>query len=1065
MFGQLVNCSRPVILGFCRPNFSGGECLRLGLLFVLLFGFLCPQNLSSEASGNRSVLAQLDQSLLQQQSTESQFVTLELRKPVARELAGGEEHSYQIRLTEGQYASLLVAQRGIDVVVELLGNEGEIVVSFDNEYRSQGEERVEMVVAAAGNYRLSVKATSNSALAGQYEISVAEIRAATRNDRLLHEARKLEADGKRALTAGKYEDVRLFAERALAISESVLGTEHPFTARIMLQLAYYHFYKLEFAQAASFFERARAISEKSLGPAHPQAIDIARAQGVLYWWTNERTKAEELLQRSVDMSQKTLGSEHYLVAKCLSDLARITREPKRREELLQRAFEIAEKTVGLDHELVGDVLSGFGVHYLHTDKEKAKQFFLRAEAVYLKTLGPDNLTLAQNLHHLGRSAQGRREHAKAEEYYRKSIAISERTLGPDNPRSASSLNNLAGIYSSRNELERSLEVYLRVLRISERSFGPADTLTLMSLGNIAMMYASQRNMAEAVKFQTRVDAVIELNLELNLLIGSESEKLSYVNSLARRTDRTISLNVDLAPNDGAASALAALVLLQRKGRLLDAMSQSFATFRQRSSTEEQAIIDQYNETTASIARLVLNGPQTRSPEEHQKTLSELERQKERLEAQISRRSAEFRAATQRVTLAAVQAAIPANAALIELAVYRPFNPDPTISGEAYKEPRYVAYVLRPNGEVRWRDLGDAKAINEAIGSLRQVLRDPLRREVRELSRAVDEKVMQPVRELVGDAKQLLISPDGELNLIPFEALVDERGRYLIERYSFTYLTSGRDLLRMQARHESKGQPLLIANPSFGEPVTEQIARNATTRPDARGGKRSVIEARNLSEVYFAPLGGTAQEALTIRGLFPKASLLAGAEATEARLKQARAPSILHIATHGFFLTDEPSATDMRGTRAISANAKIENPLLRSGLALAGANLDKDTGDDGILTAMEASGLNLWSTKLVVLSACDTGLGEVRNGEGVYGLRRAFVLAGAESLVLSLWPISDYSTRNLMIGYYKNLKLGLGRGAALRQVQLDLLKRNKQLHPFYWANFIQSGEWANLDGKR
>jgi CHAT domain-containing protein len=136
------------------------------------------------------------------------------------------------------------------------------------------------------------------------------------------------------------------------------------------------------------------------------------------------------------------------------------------------------------------------------------------------------------------------------------------------------------------------------------------------------------------------------------------------------------------------------------------------------------------------------------------------------------------------------------------------------------------------------------------------------------------------------------------------------------------------------------------------------------------------------------------------------------------------------------------------------------------LALAGANRrGSDAGDNGILTALEASGLNLWGTKLAVLSACDTGVGEVRNGEGVYGLRRAFVLAGAESLLMSLWPVSDYSTRHLMADYYKNLKQGLGRGESLRQVQLQLLKRNPQLPPFYWANFIQSGEWANLDGQR
>ena len=140
-------------------------------------------------------------------------------------------------------------------------------------------------------------------------------------------------------------------------------------------------------------------------------------------------------------------------------------------------------------------------------------------------------------------------------------------------------------------------------------------------------------------------------------------------------------------------------------------------------------------------------------------------------------------------------------------------------------------------------------------------------------------------------------------------------------------------------------------------------------------------------------------------------------------------------------------------------------MLRSGLAFAGANLHRGGDDNGILTAKEASGLNFWGTKLVVLSACDTGVGEVKNGEGVYGLRRAFVLAGVETLVMSLWPISDYVTREMMAGYYKGLKQGQGRGDAMRHLQINMIKRKGREHPFYWASFIQLGEWANLDGKR
>ena len=226
----------------------------------------------------------------------------------------------------------------------------------------------------------------------------------------------------------------------------------------------------------------------------------------------------------------------------------------------------------------------------------------------------------------------------------------------------------------------------------------------------------------------------------------------------------------------------------------------------------------------------------------------------------------------------------------------------------------------------------------------------------------------------------------------------------------------------------------------------------------------MTSARDLSETYFAPIAGTAREGQAIRRLFPDATLLAGERASESSLRQFAAPRLLHIATHGFFLQYAGIAPKAGGPESVGGPGR--DPLLRAGLALAGANIRGTTDpDDGVLTALEASRLNLWGTRLVALSACDTGVGEVRNGDGVYGLRRAFVLAGAESLLMSLWPVSDTWTERQMRSYYQNLKLGKGRGESLRLVQLDMLARNPRLHPFYWANFIQSGDWAPLDRTR
>jgi CHAT domain-containing protein len=323
-----------------------------------------------------------------------------------------------------------------------------------------------------------------------------------------------------------------------------------------------------------------------------------------------------------------------------------------------------------------------------------------------------------------------------------------------------------------------------------------------------------------------------------------------------------------------------------------------------------------------------------------------------------------------------------------------------------------------------------------------------------------------------------------LNLIPFGALVDERGEYLIETSSFTYLTTGRDLLRLQTRSESKQEEVIVADPDFDTPKSAASDRTiGREEPTAEplpaavdASQHGARAAADFSRLYFRPLPGTAGEAQALKEMFRGATVLTRKQAAEAVIKQVDSPAILHVATHGFFLEDVVNDHGQSSDRGLlieaqpegerlEDGARVENPLLRSGLALAGANLRQSDGEDGVVTALEVAGLNLRGTKLVVLSACDTGVGEVKNGEGVYGLRRALVLAGSETQVMSLWPVQDISTRDLMIDYYRGLRAGEKRGEALRQAQLRMLSSRGREHPAYWASFIQSGEWASLDGQR
>ncbi len=1065
-----------------------------------------------------------DHSLSEQPATEAQdtqeITVLESGKPIERELSSTQEHSYQVTLAEGQYAFIVVEQRGIDVVVQLLGTDGKSIADFDTEIRNQGEEKIEVVADAAGSNRLLVKAKYPRLPAGRYEIRLIEVRNATEEDRSLYEARRLETASGQLRGAGKYTEALPQAEKALELQERRWGAEHPDLVYPLLNLASISYFKGDYAEGEAFCLRGLMIAEKALGPEHLLVGRVLHNLALLYMARGDEAGAERLYQRAIVIQEEALGPDHPLVTSSLVMLATVYRSKGdfvRAEPLLQRALVAQEKSLGEEHNNFAGTLNTLaGLYREKGDYAQAEPLYQRSVAIREKTNHP---FLAPALNNLANLYRDMGDYERAEPLYLRSISIKEKLVGPSHPDVANSRGSLAFIYYARGEYAKAETLYLSTLPILEKALGPnhvevgwqlsylADLYFAINdykkaeplyhraiavlettcgtdyyhladiLVNLAKMSAAEGRLAEAIAYQARANAIIEHNLALNLAVGSERQKLAYLAKLPEQMNQAIALHVRFAANELTARELAATTVLERKGRVQDALSDSLASLRSRFSPEDRVLLDQLNAATSRLARLALNGPQGTTLAGHQGQIKTLEKQREKLEGEISTRSAGFYQHSQPVTLAAVQSAIPDNAALIEFAIYRPFEPRAPDHQEAYGEPRYVAYVVRKQGAVQWKELGEARLIDKSIDGLREALRDPKRRDAQHFARAVDEKIMQPIRPLLGDATQLLISPDGPLNLIPFEALVDEQNRYLVERFSCTYLTSGRDLLRLQVARASKSDPVVLANPMFGEP--ELIAMAKTNGPRSQraafgkkrqgGSKRqSVTTGSDLSNVYFAPLDGTAEEAKSIKSLFPEASVLTGAQATESSLKQVSAPSIIHIATHGFFLTDTPTPPSTASgeiTRAISASAKIENPLLRSGLALAGANLHKGSADDGILTALEASGLNLWGTKLVTLSACDTGLGEVKNGEGVYGLRRAFVLAGTETLVMSLWPVSDYVTRELMTNYYKGLKQGLGRGEALRQVQLSMLKRKEREHPFYWASFIQSGEWANLDGNR
>jgi CHAT domain-containing protein len=1051
---------------------------------------------------------------------------LELNKPLKRELAGGQSHSYPLTLGAQQFLNFVVEQQGINVEVILLDPDQKQVVKANSSANPRGgQEFATFVAAATGNYQLVVQPIDANAKPGAYELTVLALRPATVADvtiatafqsylaamdlgaqKKMNEAiaaqdqslAQLEQQfsqdasalntmptnvinwyvvmlrnvGSRAQRRGDYATAEARYNRALTLLEMKFGKDTLDTIFPINDLAIVNYEKGDYTTAATMMQRLLSIQQKNLPPESPGIAASSTNLAAFLYKAGDYVQAEQLYGRAQAIWE-TLKHKNVLGARSGIAIIHLERGDYEQAEKIWldvlREVE-AETKPNQDAQLLAAMLGNLGALYQQkNDIAKAESFWLRALTLRKEVFSAEHSEVAVALNRLGDVYYDKGETAKAEEHYSQGLAMLKKTVGAEHANVAYSLNGLAKTAQKKRDYPNATSLFQEALQMRRKLSGDNHPEVSETLGLLAQLAQEIGDGKQALGYQAQANEINETNLRRNLSVGSERQKQAYLATFTKAVNTTVGLHAWGVSDSQEAATTALTALLRSKGRGLDAMSDTVATFRRHADGEQQKLFDRLLAARAQLANLTFRGVSNDKPERYRAQLKQLESDIDALEADLSRRSAEFSSDARPITLPAIQAALPPKTMLIEFAAYQPYQ----FSKQTAAPTHYIAYLMNSDGKIRWKDLGEASAIDQSIEALRQALRDSLRTDVRQLARKVDEQVMQPLRPLLMDAPHLLISPDGLLNLLPFAALVDEQNRYLIERYAITYLTSGRDLLRLQVARTEKSAPLILADPDFdlnakAAPMT--LAKRGNNRRNAtlhgvrgNGGDFSKWNADRLFE--------TAKEGEAIKALLPQSNLLVREKATKLALQQLNAPSILHVATHGFFLDDIKSVgiTTRTATKSITHDdavpPAITDPLLRSGLILAGFNQHHSEGDNGVLTAKEAAGLNLWGTKLVVLSACDTGVGEVKNGEGVYGLRRALMLAGAQTQVMSLWPVSDTATREWMIEYYTGLQQGLGRSEAVRQVQLKLLQKKSRQHPFYWASFIPSGEWANLENKR
>ncbi|MDQ5858083.1 MAG: CHAT domain-containing protein [Acidobacteriota bacterium] len=910
---------------------------------------------------------------------------------------------------------------------------------------------------------------------------------------------------------------RELAERAVAIKERELGKADPALAVSLFHLAAFRSNAEAYADAKPLFERVLAIREKALGPDHPDVAFTLNVFGSSRLGAGDYVEAKRLLERGLEIRERTLGPEHLDVAGSLNNLATLLfrmNDSAGAKSLLERAVAIWEKTLGPLHPRVGLGVSNLAtMHKVLGDDAGAKRLFERALGIQEKTLGPEHPSVALTLSNLANALAETGEPAAARPLYERSLAIREKVFGPEHSEVAAVLINLGSLSKDLGDYAAARPLYQRAVAMTEKTHGPDHPLVAEFLLHWAALLAETGETSNAVTVAVRADSIGREQLRLSLRTLAEREALAYASG--RHSGLGLALTLSAEGTEKAAGSQRPVwdAVVRSRSLVLDEMA---ARHRTISGSEDPEIgLAARNLTSAreALARLLVSGPSSGSPEQYRDRIEQARRAKEKAERALAEKSAAFRTEQGRAKLGLdeVAAALPADGALLAFALYGRQQLGPRQPHTKGKEPEpipsYLAFVLKGSGEKPTVvPLGTAKEIDSLVSRWREQIgqeagapgRAPKRSEAahREAGIALRKKIWQPLEPHVAGARRVFVVPDGSLHFVNLAALPVGRDRYLIESGPMMhYLSAERDLVPREPTRKGEGL-LAVGAPAFDEsrlfaalaPRSERLTSAAVPAgpADASGastyrGPRSACGS--FTSMSFEPLPAAGRETEEIATLWNAAEdprsaparknvalVLTGAAASEAAVKkQARGSRILHLATHGFFLGGRcASALDASGRQpgAPPPAAVGENPLRLAGLALAGANRRASAGadeEDGILTAEEIAALDLDGVDWAVLSACDTGIGEVKASEGVFGLRRAFQVAGARTVLMSLWQVEDAATRAWMTTVYRGrLTRKLSTVEAVHEASLEVLRQRRSqrqsTHPFYWAGFVAVGDW-------
>lgn len=885
-------------------------------------------------------------------------------------------------------------------------------------------------------------------------------------------------------------------QQALAIRLSAHGRHHPLVAATLTRLAYLEYNRSHYRDADSIFTLAMDVWENLVFHDSVEYLRTVRGTANAKLLRGKYAQAERLYRQALDAIPSPQERDRDLGLKLQINLAVAWMwlgKYDEASELYEHIVSTLEGQSDRDDLLLAKSLSMLALIYRQGQKfEGSKAMSYRALRFKEEMLGPEHTELVGELANLAYVHRRLKEYKQAEAVCRRYIDLAVRRQGEDSPFHAHALAELARVLSEQGKLTEVEPVYDRAAAIYERMCESGMPNIVAQLERFVMAFHRYRpNRTLRIgygAFRLRYENVVANSSQL-----SEVEALRFARFMRRTAGVFLGCFFDEGSPDDVCREMAAEIVFASKGAVSDEMFRRRQAVAQDTDSTVTALMETLKRTKNRLADLHVSGPSGRDSLAYYRELDSLSETKGFLETGLAIRSTWFRKQLrkQQFNAAQVYAHIPENCRLVE---YMRFFYHPSDRHDATEH--YLAAVADADqGLVAIRDLGPAAPIDSTVAAYRRHVlaaaeNDPDTNAdsvYRSIAVQLHALLWQPLEATLPEGNLILIAPDGPLILVSFAGLVDSEGRYMVERFPIHYLTAGRDLLRLHEECPYGRGLLAVGNPDFDAPadVREEasLAEAHSHGYLAPPPKMSDVDrhrnvrhrCRDVNEIFVRRLPGTAAEIAQLDGLWnevtdEEAILLQDRQATEDNFcALASGKRVLHLATHGFCIPASclPETEALEdGTLPPLSNGYVEdNPLLLSGLLLAGCNLhgamaDSLGIDDGILTAEEVSNLDLKGVQRVVLSACESGLGDIWAGEGVYGLRRAFEMAGARTVVSSIWPVADRVTVEFMSRLYTDPEVPTYE--SIRRYQLKEIGRLRSYgysdHPVRWAAFISSGDW-------